>query len=81
MAIKQPESHKKTKPIQSQSNPISSKSALGLLQVSAEEWGRNENFVCGFIVPAESAKMARKLALGNYKEKGGKKLNSCDKAI
>jgi hypothetical protein len=30
---------------------------------------------------AESAKMAQKLAFGNYKEAAGKNLNSCDKAI
>jgi hypothetical protein len=54
---------------------------LGQPKVSAGEWGRNDNFVCGLIVPAESAKMAQKLALGNCKEEGGKKLNSCDKAI
>jgi hypothetical protein len=52
-----------------------------LPQVSADEWGRNDNFVCGFIVPAETAKMAQKLALRNYKDEGGKKLNSYDKAI
>ena len=63
----------KTNPIQSQTKPISSKSALVLPQVSAGEWLRNDNFVFGFIVPVESAKMARKLALGNLLEGGRKK--------
>jgi len=81
MAIYRPTGHKKTNPIQTHSKPISSKSALGLPQVSADEWGWNENFVRGFIVPAESAKMAQKLAFGNFLKEGGKKLNSCDKAI
>jgi hypothetical protein len=52
-----------------------------LSQVSVDEWGRNDNFVCCFIVPAESAKMARKLIFGNYEMGAEKKLNSFDKVI
>ena len=32
-------------------------------------------------VPAESAKMARKLTFGNYRVRVGKKLNSCGKVV
>ena len=51
---------------QTQSKPISSKFDMGLPQVSAGEWRRNDNFICGLTVPAESAKMAQQLAFGNY---------------
>ncbi len=63
------------------SKPIFSEPALASSLVSPDKWLRNEDFVYGLTVSAESAKMAQKLTLGNYKELGKKKLNSCDKAI
>jgi len=80
-ALKAAENKANSKPNKANSKPISSEPALASSLVSTDKCLRNEDFVYGLTVSAESAKMAQKLTLGNYKELGEKKLNSCDKAI